>query len=182
MQKVKKYNGLKLKLSKLVLEKHLKSVVHEPKTCSIENAKSVGITFAVTSRDQLDKIKKLLKELASMDIQTYALGYIPEKKPDDFYLSQKSFNFFYDKELDFLLRPKNESAIEFEHTPFDILIDFGSVDYYPMNVVIRKSKAKFKIGFYEEDGFFDLMINIKNKQDYKYFFEQVIHYLAKFNN
>lgn len=182
MQKVKKYNGLKLKLSNWGLNKHLKTVKRSTFACSIENAKTVGVTFAATSREHLNNIKKLLKELASMGVQTYTLGYIPEKKPDDFYLSEKAFNFFYDKELDWLLRPtKNEAAIEFENTDFDILIDFGSVSYQPMNVLIQKSKAKFKVGIYEDDGQFDLMINVKDKQDYKYYFEQVIHYLSKFN-
>lgn len=182
MQKEKKYNGIKLKLSKWMLERHLKTITRHPIACSVENAKTVGVTFAATSRDHLEKIKKLLKELASMGVQTYTLGYIPEKKPDDYYLSEKAFNFFYDKELDWLLRPtKNEAAIEFENTEFDIIIDFGSVDYQPMNALLQKSKAKFKVGQYNENGHFDLMIDIKDKKDYRYYFEQVIHYLSKFN-
>jgi hypothetical protein len=182
MAKEKKYNGFKLKISKWLLGKNLSTMVRFPKSCSLEKASTVGVTFAATSPEHLENIKKLLKELANMGVQTYTLGYIPEKKPSDFYLSEKAFNFFFDKELDWLLRPKNQAAMEFEATEFDILIDFGGISFFPMHALISKSKARFKVGLFTEDGPFDLMINIKDKKDYKYYFDQVIHYLSKFNN
>lgn len=181
MAKTKTYNKLKLKISKWVVAKALSKIKPNTKACSLEQASSIGVTFAATSQKDLEVIKKLLKELSAKGIKTFALGYIPEKKPSDFYLSEKAFNFFYDKELDWLLRPNSASALEFQSTKFDVLIDFGSISFYPMQVLIIQSNAQFKVGQYMDNSPFDLMINLKNQNDFRYYFDQVVHYLSKFN-
>ena len=177
----KKYNGLKLKLSRLFLSKSLKNSQRISKVCSLQKATNIGITFAATSSSHLIEINKFIKELNSMGIKTSALGYIPEKKPTDFYLSEKTINFFYDKELDWLYRSKNIASIEFQDTEFDILIDIDSNAYYPMNLLLNKSKAQFKVGKFCKNSPFDLMIDIKKSTDLQFYFDQVIHYLLKFN-
>ena len=177
----KKYNGLKLKLSKLFLTKSLKNNQRISKVCSLKNASSIGITFAATSASHLNEVNKFIKELNQMGIKTSTLGYIPEKKPTDFFLSEKTINFFYDKELDWLYRSKNVAAIEFQETEFDILIDIGSNTYYPMHLILNESKALFKVGKFCENSPFDLMIDVKKSTDLQFYFDQTIHYLLKFN-
>lgn len=177
----KKYNGLKLKLSKWVLNRNLKKDQRISKLCSLKNATNIGITFVAKSSSQFAEINKFIKELNSRGIKTSALGYIPEKKPKDFFLSEKTINFFYDKELDWLYRLKNVSAIEFQETKFDILIDIDSNAYYPMHMLLNKSRALFKVGKFNEKSPFDLMIDVKKSSDLKFYFDQVIHYLLKFN-
>ncbi len=179
MIKEKIYNSFKLKLSNWELKRSLKKENRIVKVCSLSQAKTIGISFIVNKQDDLEKIRRILKTLADKGIQTYALGYIPVKKPNDFYLSQKSFIFFSDADLDFLLRPKNNSVIEFINTKFDILIDFSSEGYFPMNYMLRKSKAGFKVGWYGEVQPFDLMLNIDKKADVEYYFEQALYYLEK---
>lgn len=181
MAKEKKYNRIKLKLSRWILANRLKNAEYYPKTCSLEKATSIGITFVASSPKDLEEIKKILKELTLKGIKTFALGYIPEKKPSDFYLSEKAFNFFYDKELDWLLNPNSPAALEFQESKFDILIDFGSISFYPMEILINKSKAQFKVGQYIENGPFDLMITLTESNNLRYYFDQVAHYLSKFN-
>ena len=148
---------------------------------SMQNAKKVGVLFVVNSEKDLDVIRTILKRINSENVQTFALGYIPTKKPGDFYLSQKAFNFFSDKDLDFFLRPNSTEAIEFMQTPFDMLIDMGTVDFYPMQYLLYKSKAKFKIGWFGDKQPFDLMLSIDSKKGIEYYFEQVMFYLQKFN-
>ena len=99
MVKEKKYSRLKLKLSNWFLSKGLKNNERYPKTCSLEKASTIGVTFVAVSPKQLDEIKKILKELTSKGLKTVALGYIPEKKPNEYYLSEKAFNFFTTKNL-----------------------------------------------------------------------------------
>ena len=79
------------------------------------------------------------------------------------------------------MQPKNSAAIEFQNTEFDILIDLGSNLYYPMQVLLNKSKAHFKVGKFYKNSPFDLMIDVKGSNDLKYYFDQVVHYLSKFN-
>ncbi|MFA6402532.1 MAG: hypothetical protein WCX31_13070 [Salinivirgaceae bacterium] len=174
----KKYNPIKLKLSKLFGGSGAENFKRKVKACSIEKAATVGVSFVVTSPNELEEIKKILKQLHSLGIKTFALGYIPEKKPHDFYLSEKSCNFFCDKELDWFLRPNNVAAAEFQNSTFDILIDLGSYSYYPMQHLLNNSKATFKVGWYTDNGPFDLMMNIDPKKGLDFYFTQVLHYLS----
>ncbi|MBI9068756.1 MAG: hypothetical protein JEZ09_15785 [Salinivirgaceae bacterium] len=174
----KKYSSLKLKISKLFITKSIQRTIE---VCSIDKAQKVGVTFAVRKASDLIIVKKIIKSLADKGLKTFALGYIPEKKPDDFYLSEKSLNFFSDKNLDWLLRPNSASALEFQESNFDILIDLGTEAYYPMDLLIRKSKAKFKVGWYCENSPFDFMINIEKNKGLEYYYTQVIHYLNNLN-
>jgi hypothetical protein len=153
----------------------------KPTICPMQKAKTVGVSFVVNSEKDLDPIRTILKKIANENVQTFALGYIPTKKPGDFYLSQKSFNFFSDNDLDFFLRPKSTESVEFMETPFDILIDMGSSEYYPMRYLLFKSKAKFKIGWFGDNQPFDLMMSIDSKKGIDFYFEQVMFYLQKFN-
>jgi hypothetical protein len=130
----------------------------------------------------LIEINKFIKEINLMGITTSAIGYLPEKKQDDFFLSEKTITFFNDKELDWLYRLKNEEAIKFQNTQFDILIDINSCEYFPMYLLLQKSKALFKVGkLIKDNSPFDFMINIKKTSDLQFYFEQVVHYLLKFN-
>lgn len=175
----KKYNPIKLKLGQLKLKNYIKKQVREVKVCSLSNAKTVGILFAINNQDSLNDIREMLKKMQKKGIQTYALGYIPVKKPDDFYLSQKGFNFFSDSDLNFFLIPTSEAANEFINTEFDVLIDIYSEQYFPTNYIINMSKAGLKVGCFCESKPFDIMINVENKTNINYYFEQVIHYLEK---
>jgi hypothetical protein len=177
---MKKYNGLRLKLGAIVLSKLRKKNKRKVKICPLSKAKTVGVTFVVRSKNELKEVKQVLKVFANKGLETYALGYIPEKKADDYFLSQQAFNFFYDKELDFFLRPKSEAANEFQQQSFDLLIDLNTFTYFPMKYLLENSAAGYKVGYFNEenDGPFDLMLQIDPKQSLEYMAEQVIHYLS----
>lgn len=179
MVKPVKYNSFKLKIGNWVLKRNLKKVNRIVKVCSLTNAKTVGVSFIVNGESDLEEIRKILKELASRDIKTFAIGYIPVKKPDDFYLSQKGFNFFSNADLDFRLLPKSEPALEFINTEFDVLIDFGSEEYFPMDYILNMSKAGFKIGKFRDKMPFDMMLEMDLKTTKWQFFEQALVYLEK---
>ena len=182
MASPKRYNSLKLKLGRFFLERKLRRTKRNVQVCPIHQAKTVGITFVVNSPNDLENIRKYLKKLNDHGITTYSMGYIPVKKPHDFYLSQDNFNFFSDKELDWQLRPKSTDAIDFVNHKFDILIDMGTINYFPMYYLVSSSQAKFKVGLFDEhQPVFDFMINIDKKAGYDYYFDQVLHYLAKIN-
>lgn len=178
MASEKKYNALKLRLSSLLLARNLKQEGRNVKVCNIQQAKTVGVTFVVNNKEHVKEVKGFLKELMDRGLKTFALGYIPVKKPDEYYLSQKAFNFFSDKDLDWLLRPVNGPANEFIKAPFDILIDIDSDEFFPMHYVIEKSKAGFKVGRFGQQQTFDFMMNINKSEGIKEYYTQLIHYLT----
>ncbi|PKP12152.1 MAG: hypothetical protein CVU09_01275 [Bacteroidetes bacterium HGW-Bacteroidetes-4] len=179
----KKYNPFKARFNKLFLRSYTNDTEREVTITPLNKVQSVGVTFVVTNPKELETVKKVIKQIAKRGLNTFALGYIPEKKPNDFYLSEKTINFFYDKELDWLLRPDSDATLEFQQRHFDILIDLGSVEYPPMHYLLYKSKAKFKVGWFtnQEKSPFDLMINMAPEEGCESFISQVLHYLDKFN-
>ncbi len=179
----KKYNPIKLALSQLFLRHFKNDSDRKVMITPLKKAKSIGVTFVVANSKELDEIKKVIKQISNLGLEIIALGYIPDKKPSDFFLSEKAFNFFHDKELDWLLRPKSSSSIEFQNTNFDILIDLGTFDYYPMNYLLYKSKAKFKVGWFidEPNVPFDFMMNMPRNGGHEYYMTQVLHYLDILN-
>lgn len=179
MSKPVKYNSLKLKVGNWVLNRQLKRVNRVVKVCPLSKAETVGVTFVVNKQSDLEDVRKILKDLASRNIKTYAIGYIPVKKPDDYYLSAKGFNFFSNADIDFKLIPKSVSVQEFINTSFDILLDLGTADYFPMNYVINMSKAGLKVGKYGDNNPFDIMMDISEKSPKNYYYEQALIYLEK---
>ncbi len=179
MAEQKKYNSFKLMLGKRALRSKLSKRQPMVKSCSLKDAKTVGISFIAKQPAQIDGIKQFVRSLSENGIQTYVLGYIPVKKPDDFYLSQKGFNFFSDQELDFFLRPKSAQTDEFMNMKFDILIDLGSEQYFPMLYLLSLSQAKFKVGWATEPSPFDLTLSIDKSASQEYYFEQLTHYLTQ---
>jgi NDP-sugar pyrophosphorylase family protein len=182
MSNENKYNKLKQKIGKWLLSKQLKNSNRSADFCSLQKAKKIGLTAVVFSKKELDSIKIFYKKIAALGVDVVAVCYIPEKKADDFYLSNKQFNFFHDKDLDFFYRIKKQEINDFQNTEFDILIDINCADkWLPINNLIKASKAKFKVGRFVENSPFDFMINIKDTDDNNFYYEQVMIYLEKFN-
>lgn len=176
----KKYNPIKFKVGQIGLKRIIKKTpTRNIRVCSLENIKTAGILFAVNDQNSLEQIRKMLKKMQKREIKTYALGYIPVKKPDDFYLSQKGFNFFSDSDLNFFLMPKSETVQEFINTEFDVLIDIFSEQYLPNSFIINLSRAYFKVGCISENKPFDLMIDVDKQTEPEYYFDQVLYYLEK---
>lgn len=176
----KKYNPIKLKIGQIKLNRIIKKApVRNVKICPLGNIKTAGILFAINDQNSLEQIRRMLKKLQKREIKTYALGYIPVKKPDDFYLSQKGFNFFSDNDLNFFLMPKSETVQEFINAEFDVLIDIFSEQYLPNSFIINLAKTRFKVGGICERKPFDLMIDVDKQTEPEYYFDQVLYYLEK---
>ncbi len=179
MPKQKKYNSLKLWLGRRALNKKIKHQNRVVNLCPLKKAGSVGLTYVIKTPTDIDTVKNAARQLVALGIKTHVLCYLPVKKPDGFYLSQKGFNFFSDNDLDFKLRPTNEAVIEFVNTKFDILIDLGSDNYFPMEYILNVSEASFKVGWFNPNGAFDFMMQIDKQKGSQYYFDQVIHYLTQ---
>lgn len=136
--------------------------------------------FAISSDADMANANYVFSKLNEMNLNVTTLGYVVNKGDLAKYQQQSYFNLLTDKDLNFLYRPKTEFAIEFEKQRFDIVIDINSVDYYPMQVVLQKLQAGFLVGRFSENYPFDLMMSIDNN-DVKYYLEQVMFYLQKFN-
>lgn len=149
--------------------------------CALQKARKVGLLFSVASDADIADADTVYEKLKGISANVSALGYVVNKKDSPRYRQQSRFELFDDKDLDFLLRPKGEQVLAFVNSEFDVLVDLNSVGYYPMRQMLHKSKARFRVGRFSDKQPFDLMISIDDDKDVKYYFEQIIFYLQKFN-
>jgi hypothetical protein len=86
------------------------------------------------------------------------------------------------KDLNWLGLPKPGPVDDFIETKFDVLFNIALEQNLVLDYITALSQAKFKTGWSPEKcNFFDLNINIGNKQDALYLAEQQIFYLRQLN-
>lgn len=86
------------------------------------------------------------------------------------------------KDLNWLGFPKPGPADEFMATEFDLLLNIALNQNRVLDYLTSLSKARFKIGWSpEQNNFFDLNINIGEKQDALFLARQQIFYLSQLN-
>lgn len=178
--KTKRYNPIRLKLSQMFVGEHddAKRVVVP---CALQTAKSVGLLFAVASDADLADASLVFNQMRNVNANVQALGYVVNRKELPKYQQQSYFQLITDNDFDFLLRPKGAMATNFAKSQFDVLVDLNSAGYYPLRQMLYNSGARFRVGRYSDNQPFDLMISIGDDRDAKYYFEQILFYLQKFN-
>ena len=143
------------------------------------HAKKIGIvlTFKVDQHkryidDLMSKIKQDGKELT-------ILTYMPVAgKEEEF-----SYPNFTDHDLEFTGKFNNETLAFFVKMPFDYLLNLD-VDLNPAIAnVLANSKAKCRVGNYNENKheFYELMIDAK-ESSYEDFLVQMYHYMKSVRN
>jgi len=151
------------------------------KPCPLDKVKTAGLLFAINSDSDIANAQYVCSQLKTHNIEVSALGYIVNNKEAAMYQQQDGFSFYTDKDLDFMFRPKTDIAKAFANTEFDILIDMDTIGYYPSKLLLYKTMAHFRIGFFTDDSPFDFMLCIEPDKGVKYYYEQITHYLQKFN-
>lgn len=75
----------------------------------------------------------------------------------------------------------NETVNKFTKTPFDYLYSINILPILPFELILRKSKAKCRVGKYDEKTDLDLKIQIPSDKDLPFLLEQMILYSSKIN-
>ncbi len=124
-----------------------------------------------------EKLKEISKEmgLKDKDVKIFTFMNVKKKIPS---LRQNQVN---NREFSWKGIIQNQNANEFLDLPFDMLVGFykGENDY--LDLMMTKSKAKFKVGFKDSDSrISDLIINVDPLKinDFKH---ELIKYLRVLN-
>ena len=91
------------------------------------------------------------------------------------------FDFFFLKDLNWYYKPQNYIIKNFLEKDYDILINLCTSNCVPVKYLAGGSKAKFKVGKYEQDlSIYDMMIDVK-KDTLSALITEVKHYLNLIN-
>lgn len=171
-------SNIKLFLAKFVLKNKLKSLKRNKQLVNLEEAKTIGVVYVVSSERTFKIIKELIKTLSGPQRQVLIIGYVNRKEIPSYCVAANSGYYFNKNELNWLGIPKNDYLKKFIDQDIDILIDLSQDDIFVLDYITSLSKAKFKIGQYTEEytNRFDFMIKAQKDISFESFIDQILHY------
>lgn len=158
-------NKLKYKYGLFRLKNDFRKPEKNAVVCNLANAKSVGIIFEADKIEKFNLIKNFLIKLKKEIPVVKALGFVNNKKLENFHLQPLDFSFFCLNDLNFYFKPNETSVSEFVDKKFDILIDLTINDLLPVKFVLAMSEAMFKVGRFtgQEPVHYDIMFKIADE-------------------
>jgi hypothetical protein len=167
------------------LKQELKNLRRErkPNMFSFAKIKTVGIVFDATSTEDYEIVKRYVVYLREHLKKVKVIGFFSTKEIPALTYSKLEYDFFSAKELNWLGKPGSTIVSNFIEEEYDLLIDLNIHDHFPLKYIAALSKAAFKVGKFDEEGFdiHDLMIDADNTKTVKYFLRQIDTYITMLN-
>ncbi len=166
--------GLKQKCAAYKFRKLAETQSHSPVLPHLDSAKLIGVIWHPTQKEVYQYLKEYFKreQVIFRGFCVFDEGVNP----------RTDTNTLTTADLTWLGFPKPEKIEDFTSIKFDILLNLGLKQNLVLDTIMLLSKAKFKVGCsFNENNFFDLNINIGEKQDAMYLAKQQIFYLAQLN-
>ena len=163
-------------MGKFFYQKGIAHIHRNVRAVNFNSVKSAAIIFEANDVNNLKNVKELIK-LFPVNSEVHVLGYIDGKKENFPYIGDKVFDYITEQDFDFFMRPKQGIVTKFIEQQFDILIVMNHKYYFPVELILGLSKAKFKVGqsgVYERD--LDFFIETKEK-NFNYLITQLSFYL-----
>jgi hypothetical protein len=161
------------------------SVERKPIARNLAMARKVGIVYVVedeTAHNHIrNYVKRIKDELGISHIM--ALGYSDEKALPHYLHAKLNFDAICQKDLNWYRIPQGNTVQNFMTEEYDILIDLTLHDRLPIQYIMAKSRARFKVGRFSESNkrILDMMIDMAGAQSLPQLIQQVHRYLLMVN-
>jgi hypothetical protein len=177
------FENIKNAARSYALKKNLSGHARRGQIINLTKASAVGILFEVPDDAAYQSVYQYIQKLQEMKIKVRALGYVKEKYLATHFLPVLSFDFIYQKDVNWYGRPTSKKSAEFWEMEFDICINIGSHSCFPLKYVAGRSNARLRVGpFTDADkAYYDLMIQPEDPHDPVKFLQQVHEYLMILN-
>ena len=168
---------------RLALKREASRIRRERKVINMEEASKVGILYYLEDEATYPKVSAYVKKLQDAGKKVKALGYVEDKRLTVQLLPKLSFDFLYPSGLSWNYKSVSTHAKDFIEEDYDILIDLGMDDHFPLIYITGTSKARFKVGLKSDrrSPYLDLMIDLKEKDGLDDLIKQVDHYVSIIN-
>ncbi len=174
--------GLREQIGSRLLRKSRKGFQRRVSVQNFDTARSAVILFDAGRPESFQPIREFTQFLMENGIDAHAFGYVPQKEIPDEMLFREHFEFITRSDLNWYRKPAGEAASRFYSLTPDLLVDFTTGDMLELKFLVELSPARFKIGIYTElENDYDLMIQLKDPYDTRFFAEQIKHYVAMLN-
>lgn len=148
---------MKLSFLKIRTNSHLKRNKSVRANMPYKQAVSVGVLFSVEDKKKHDDIKELIHKLERDGKKVQVMSFLPNKKENYEFM----FDFFTVKDVSFWGQVTSSHAVKFTETPFDYLFCIDSEPNPMVLHLLARSKAKCRVGKFQEAStpFFEMMID-----------------------
>jgi hypothetical protein len=165
------------------LRQEMASLNRERSMLSMDDAKSIGIIFESSNKDDFELVKKYVLYLRELKKKVKVIGFFSEGATPAFTYSKLEYDFFSKKDLNWFNKPNDKFVSNFMEEDFDILIDLNIHHHFALRYISGISKARFKVGQHEPGGekIYDLMIEGTSGKGLKFLLRQVDTYLLMLN-
>ncbi len=179
------FKNIKISLANRALKQELKSNAYnrEPNQFNFEKIKTVGIVFDATNAEDYEIVKRYVVYLREHLKKVKVMGFFSTKEIPALTYSKLEYDFFSTKELNWMGTPNSVIIRNFINEEFDLLIDLNIHDHFPLKYISALSKAKFKVGKFNENDIeiHDMMIDADGTKTVKYFLRQIDTYITMLN-
>lgn len=166
--------GIKEKIAQRKLAKLAPNVSRNIVFPDVLKAKIIGVIYHPSQKEALNYLKNYFNREQVIFRGFCVFEENSNPHPDANSLTVKDLNFWG--------LPKAEAVHDFIETKFDILLNISLNQNLVLDYITSLSKARFKVGSSpNEKNYFDLNINIGEKQDVMFLVKQQIFYLAQLN-
>ncbi|HHU58852.1 MAG TPA: hypothetical protein GXZ39_11250 [Bacteroidales bacterium] len=175
------FEKTRTKIGAFLLRSGLKKKKRQTAVCGLRQAGSIGIVFNAGSRENFEELRRLLRSLPANIEKRSVIGYLPDRKMEHSYISDKNWYFLDAGELDFFCRPNTPEVLDFCQQKWDLLLVVDNSDLFPIEWIAASSTAGFKAG---QQGAYaqhlDFMIEL-HSGGVKELIDSLLHYLGALN-
>lgn len=171
---------LRIRIGAFLLKLKLKKTNRTTITCSLSEAKLIGIVFNSDSENDRKTVKELELFFTQSHVQVQVLGYSRFKTNKSNLIGDKNHHYMHPQDFNWFYQPENPAISDFIQRDFDILINLYQDPEFAMEYIVKLSNAGFKAGCAHLDNtMHDLMIEVgTNKGDSAYLSTHLKHYLS----
>ncbi len=176
------FRSIKEKIGYWLLDNQAEKVKRNPAFINLEEAKNIAIISNIDSIEKYKIISNFIKWLRSKNKDVFVIAFVENEEFKSFFEKEKSILFFNKKNITWYGKPRNIKYQDFIEKEFDLLIDTSLHQFITFHYLVAMSKARLKVGKYcEKYAYYDFMIDVGNNNDFKFFIDQIKHYLCDLN-
>jgi hypothetical protein len=167
-----------------LLRKRVNALDRQPSLVRGEHIMHVAIVAVFQQGDHFSWVEKYVKEWRKRGRRTVDLYlYFPHKKQMAHYHGGMKDMLFSSAQFNLLGKITDQKLLNSLQMEYDVLIDLSRGAHLSCDVLIAKSKAKWKAGEHSAKRAYllDLMINTKGEHDIRNVIRHLDHYILNIN-
>jgi len=166
------------------INKDVRKLKRNVQIFNLSQAKSIGVVYNASTENDFGRAAGLIRHLQAQDKYVKSIGIAPYKVKPHYLPTKLSYDFITLEELNWYRKPQGKFVDEFINYEFDVLIDLNLKGDNSLRYVTSLSKAKFKIGLFNEEhqDIYDFMLEGIEAGKVSLFIKELLHYLEIFNS